>query len=185
MMPQAMSPTSHASKLLALTLFATSACSSTDGHGGNGGEPIRQGTLTIHHGDDVHSTDCRGTEVRRDTAGNPTLLQADGELTAVCFGDARIGISFSVQAFPDLGASFDLDNDERVSFYAEFPVGELDGTLSSTRAEAHRFTGSFDAAANHVIATLSASYPASSPQADLGTLGAPTTLELGIDFSAE
>jgi hypothetical protein len=166
---------------VALALFTTTACSSTS----DPGEARREGTLTIHHGDDVHSTDCRGNEILRDAQGNPTLVQDDGELTAVCFGNARLGISFGVQNFLELGPSFDLMNDERVSFYAEFPVGELDGSLSSRGAAEHRFQGSFDAAANRVVAKLTSSFAETTPQADLGTLGAPTSFELSIDFRAK
>jgi hypothetical protein len=166
---------------VALALFTTTACSSTS----DPGEARREGTLTIHHGDDVHSTDCRGNEILRDAQGNPTLVQDDGELTAVCFENARLGISFGVQNFLELGPSFDLMNDERVSFYAEFPVGELDGSLSSRGAAEHRFQGTFDAAANRVVAKLTSSFAETTPQADLGTLGAPTSFELSIDFRAQ
>jgi hypothetical protein len=177
-------PSYAAKLLLALALPATSACSSTsDDH--PSGEPLRHGTLTIHHGNDVVATECSSSAILRDAQGNPTLVHDDGELTAVCFGDERLGISFSVQTFLDLGATFDLMNDERVAFYAEFPVGESDGSLSSRGAEAHRFQGTFDAAANRVVATLSGSYAASTPQSDLGTLGAPTSFELSIDFRAK
>lgn len=164
-----------------VALLTTTACSSTF----DPGDARREGTLTIHHGADVHSTDCRGNEILRDAQGNPTLVQDDGELTAVCFGNARLGISFGVQNFLELGSSFDLMNDERVSFYAEFPVGALDGSLSSHGAAEHRFLGTFDSAANRVVATLSSSFAATTPQTDLGTLGAPTSFELSIDFRAQ
>lgn len=167
--------------LVLVALLATTACSSTS----DPGDARREGTLTIHHRDDVHSTDCRGNEVLRDAQGNPTLVQDDGELTAVCFGNARLGISFGVQNFLELGPSFDLMNDDRVSFYAEFPVGELDASLSSNRAAEHRFQGTFDAAANRVVAKLSSAFAETTPQTDLGTLGAPTSFELSIDFRAE
>jgi hypothetical protein len=185
---------SHCSQfLLAVTFLASGACGSStsdDESGGNGGSgtasnPLQRGTLTIHHGDDVYSAECSGNSILRDADGNATLVQDDGEFTAVCFEDDRLGISFSVQDFLDLDATFDLVNDERVAWYAEFPVGELDGSLSSNSAEEHRFHGSFDAAANHVVATLSGSYAATTPQSDLGTLGAPTSFELTIDFRAE
>jgi hypothetical protein len=167
--------------LFALPLLATSAC----GPSATTGDPLRRGRFTIHHGDDVHFTECSGREILRDANGNATLVQDDGELTAVCFADDRLGISFSVQDFPGLGATFDLISDERVAWYAEFPVGDFDGSLSSNSAQEHRFKGTFDPGANHVVATLSASYPASTPQSELGTLGAPTSFELAIDFRAE
>lgn len=170
--------------LLALALLPTSACSWTSDDVAPG-EPLRRGTLTIHHGNDVVSTECSGNAILRDAQGNPTLVHDDGELTAVCFGHDRLGISFSVQTFLDLGATFDLMNDERVAFYAEFPVGESEGSLSSRGAEAHRFQGTFDAAANRVVATLSGSYAASTPQSDLGTLGAATSFDLSMDFRAQ
>jgi hypothetical protein len=169
------------SPLAFVALLASIGCSSTS----DPGEARREGNLTIHHGDVVHATDCRGNEILRDAQGNPTLVQDDGELTAVCFGNARLGISFGVQDFLDVGASFDLVNDERVSFYAEFPVGSADASLSSNRALEHRFQGTFDAAANRVVAKLTSSFEETTPQADLGTLGAPTSFELSIDFRAE
>lgn len=171
----------RAACVLALALLTATGCTTSSVEG----DFLREGTLTIHHGDDMHATDCRGNDVLRDAQGNPTLVQDDGELTAVCFGDARLGISFGVQNFMDLGASFDLMNDDRVSFYAEFPVGQLDASLSSNSAAEHRFQGTFDADANRVVAKLTSSFAETTPQKDLGTLGAPTSFELELDFRAK
>ena len=177
--------TSHTRSLFVALLLGSNACSSPSEPAETSSEVLRSGELTIHHGDDVHSTTCSSRGIRRDAAGNPSFLQDDGELTAVCFQDDRLGISFSVQEFLTLGASFDLMNDERVDWFAEFPVGDVDASLSSNAAEQHRFQGTYDAVANHLLATLSASYAATTPDAQLGTLGQPTTFELAIDFRAE
>jgi hypothetical protein len=149
----------------------------------DGGPWIKTGTFVVNMGDERHEADCRSDDVEYDEAGEPTLLR-DGEFGFICLEDENFGVSMQVERFEELGSTFDVTNDERVSFFFEVPhqAGALG--LGSNRAETIRLEGEYDAVARRVQATLTAEF-AVGTDTKLGPLEEPVVMTLAFDFSAE
>jgi hypothetical protein len=145
---------------------------------------LKRGQFIVNVGDAQHETKCQTDDVMYDEAGEPTLLRDDGEFGFICFRDTEFGISMQVERFEELGSSFDVTDDERVSFFFEVPQGAETLGLGSNRAETIRFEGEYDAVARRVQATLSAEF-AVGTDTKLGPLAEPVEMVLDFDFAAE